>query len=132
MRMRQTPISIRKLHHLDHPEEQIRPMQLITSVLTGRMLRHIPHHQVPPPLTIQIVINQLPVPNRQLLIMSQSQLTIPQQMPFPILRRQPRYSPNKAFKSFIKFFISTVAEIFISSHRKRPNRILTYRFSKHT
>ena len=88
MRIRQTPIPIRKLHQLRHPQKQVRSMQLITGILPRRMPRQIPHHQVLPSLPIQITIHQSPISHRQLFIMPESQLTNPQQMPFPIFRRQ--------------------------------------------
>ena len=88
MRIRQTPIPIRKLHQLRHPQKQVRSMQLITGILPRRMPCQIPHHQVLPSLPIQITIHQSPISHRQLLIMPKSQLTKPQQMPFPIFRRQ--------------------------------------------
>lgn len=95
MRIRQTPIPIRKLHQLRHPQEQVRPVQLITGILPRRMLRQIPHHQDLPSLPRQITIHQFPIPRRQLLIMPESQLTKPQQMPVPIFRRQSGQSPTK-------------------------------------
>ena len=88
MRIRQTPIPIRKLHQLRHPQKQVRSMQLITGILPRRMPCQIPHHQVLPSLPIQITIHQSPISHRQLFIMPKSQLTKPQQMPFPIFRRQ--------------------------------------------
>ena len=88
MRIRQTPIPIRKLHQLRHPQKQVRSVQLITGILPRRMPRQIPHHQVLPSLPIQITIHQSPISHRQLLIMPESQLTKPQQMPLPIFRRQ--------------------------------------------
>ena len=80
MRIRQTPIPIRKLHQLRHPQKQVRSMQLITGILPRRMPCQIPHHQVLPSLPIQITIHQSPISHRQLFIMPKSQLTKPQQM----------------------------------------------------
>ena len=137
MRIRQTPIPIRKLHQLRHPQKQVRSMQLITGILPRRMPCQIPHHQVLPSLPIQITIHQSPISHRQLFIMPKSQLTKPQQMPFSIFRRQsgqthtkqltvgqPRNSPNSPFKSFIRFFISTITGgIFIPAPQKAESHI---------
>ena len=128
MRIRQTPIPIRKLHQLRHPQKQVRSMQLITGILPRRMPCQIPHHQVLPSLPIQITIHQSPISHRQLFIMPKSQLTKPQQMPFRTLNNstvgQPRNSPNSPFKSFIRFFISTITGgIFIPAPQKAESNI---------
>ena len=121
MRIRQTPIPIRKLHQLRHPQKQVRSMQLITGILPRRMPCQIPHHQVLPSLPIQITIHQSPISHRQLFIMPKSQLTKPQQMPFSIFRRQ---SGQTHTKQLIRFFISTITGgIFIPAPQKAESHI---------
>lgn len=113
-------------------------MQLITGILPRRMPCQIPHHQVLPSLPIQITIHQSPISHRQLFIMPKSQLTKPQQMPFPIFRRQSgqtytkqlngRPTPKLAQQSlqiFHKIFISTITGgIFIPAPQKAESHII--------